>query len=90
VSRWISTRRREAKAAEQWFCPPDTLWRPAPQQELAIETQVPPQALNPALQVKAQALPSQVAVPLAVAGQAVQEDPQADTLVLLWHDPPHK
>jgi hypothetical protein len=90
VSRWISTRNREAKAAERWFCPPDTLWRPWPQQELAIETQVPPQALNPALQVKAQALPSQVAVPFAVAGQAVQEAPQADTLVSLWHDPPHR
>jgi hypothetical protein len=67
-----------------------TLWRSAPQQELAIETQAVPQALNPALQMKAQALPSHVAVPLAGAGQTVQEDPQADTLVLLWHDPPHR
>jgi hypothetical protein len=42
------------------------------------------------LQVEPQELPLQVAVPLAGAGQAVQEEPQADTLVLLWHDPPHR
>ena len=57
---------------------------------LALLTQVPSHAWEPALQVNPQAVPSQVAVAPAGAVQGEHDAPQVATLALLTQAPPQR
>jgi hypothetical protein len=57
---------------------------------LAMGTQVAPERTKPALQVKSQVVPLQVAVPLATDGQGEHDVPQAEGDVLSTQSAPQR